>query len=255
MTNKNITYVLKWSDTIDDKFIEDFLSVENSVLGGFTQHTLEQKIIHNIYGLSLITIAYLDEEPIGVDAMIRNDVGEQTCFETIDTCVLEKSRGVGVFSSITKKEVEEIKRVYPEAYIYGFPNANSYPGYVKMKWTVQNRLYPTIFLCPFLYNLNNQYIIDLEYGKWLNKSSQEFFYFKRGRNYYLIKQGRKHILMIGRIESKAALLFKRKKHPGMIKYFCGRKSFFNNNNYNGSIVTSQKIPLEIPYWKCDTFLN
>lgn len=256
MKNKNITYVLRWSDDIDDKFIEDFLSVENSVFGGFASHMVKRKIIHNIYGLSLVTIAYLGVEPIGADAMIRNDVGGQICFETIDTCVLENYRGMGVFSTITKKEIEEIKRVFPKAFIYGFPNANSYPGYVKMNWKVQHRLYPTLFLFPFLYNKDNPALIDLKYGIWLKSSSQEFYYFKHGRNYYLIKQGRKHFQIIGRIEPDAALLFKRKKHPILIKCFSKRNTFFNNNNkYNGSIVTYGKIPFDIPYWKCDTFLN
>lgn len=256
MGNDKITYILKWSDKIDDDFLEDFLSVENSVFGGFVIDTLKQKIIHNIYGLSLAAIAYLDEEPIGVDAMIRNDVGGQVCFETIDTCVLEKCRGRGVFSSITKKEIEEIKNKYPDACIYGFPNANSYPGYVKMKWIVQCHMYPTIFLFPFIYNIKERQLIDYEYCKWISNSSQKFYYCKSWKNYYLIKQGKKHFQIIGRIEPKATRLFERKKHPGIIKYFSKRKAFlYSNNMYTGSIITYKKVPFKIPYWKCDTFLN
>lgn len=255
MGNTAIKYILKWSNEIDDIFLDDFLNVENAVFGGFSKQIFEQKIINNIYGLSLLTIAYLGEEPIGADTMIRNDFRGQICFETIDTCVLEKCRGMGVFSTITKKEVEEIMGVYPEAYIYGFPNANSFPGYVKMKWFVQHQLYPSFFISPFLYNRDNPEFIDFEYGEWLSRSSQKFYSFKCGRNYYLIRQGRKYFQMIGRIELKTALLFERKKYPGIIKCLSRRGMFLRNKKYHGSIITYKRASIVIPYWKCDTFLN
>lgn len=255
MDNNGITYILKWSNIIDDKFLEDFLSVLNAVFGGFNKQTLQRKITNNVYGSSLLSIAYCGNVPIGVDAMIRNDIKGRICFETIDTCVLENYRGLGVFSTITKREVKEIIDVYPEACIYGFPNANSYPGYIKMKWVVQCELFPTLFLPPF-FNKNNPDTIDLTYGKWLSNSDQKFYCFKWGRNHYLIKQGRKYYQLIGRIDSDAALIFEREKHPGMIKCFSKSKPFFiNNKGYYGSIVTYEKVPFEIPYWKCDTFLN
>ena len=255
MGNTAIKYILKWSNEIDDIFLDDFLNVENAVFGGFSKQIFEQKIINNIYGLSLLTIAYLGEEPIGADAMIRNDFRGQICFETIDTCVLEKCRGMGVFSTITKKEVEEIMGVYPEAYIYGFPNANSFPGYVKMKWFVQHQLYPSFFISPFLYNRDNPEFIDFEYGEWLSRSSQKFYSFKCGRKYYLIKQGKRCFQMIGRIEPAAALLFERKSCPGLIKYFIKRHSLLDNNKYQGSIITYGKPQFDIPYWKHDAFLG
>lgn len=146
MNNDGIEYVLRWTEEIDDSFFEDFLSVENAVLGGFSKQILQHKFVNNIYGSSLITIAYLDGEPIGADAMMRNDVFGRIAFETIDTCVTEKCRGKGVFSTITKKEVAEVLAKYPDTIIYGFQNGNSFPGYVKMGWNVQCKLYPAPLL-------------------------------------------------------------------------------------------------------------
>ena len=255
MENNEITYVLKWSDQMDDKFLEDFLYIENAVFGGFTKQIIERKLINNIYGSSLLTVAYLDSEPIGADAMMRNDVWGHIGFETIDTCVSEKCRGKGVFSTITKKEVAEIRDKYSDAIIYGFPNGNSFPGYVKMGWNIQCRLYPTLFLFPFIFDKENPTSIDVEYAKWLSGSSSRFYHIKIGKKYYLIKEGRKHFQMIGKIEPEAALLFERKKHPGLIRWRSRKKRFFNDNGYHGSIITYGDAPFSIPYWKYDTLLN
>lgn len=255
MENNEVTYVLKWSDQIDERFLEDFLAIENAVFGGFTKHIVERKIINNIYGSSLVAIAYLDDEPIGADAMMRNDVNGHVAFETIDTCVSERCRGKGVFSNITKKEVAEIEVNYPDAIIYGFPNGNSFPGYVKMGWNVQCRLYPAPFLLPSLYDRENSSLIDAEYAKWLAGSSSKFCHIKIGTKYYLIKRGQKHFQMVGRIEPEAAMLFERERHPGLIKYRSSKKQVYNKNDYQGSIITYGKIAFDIPYWKSDPFLN
>ena len=49
MGNTAIKYILKWSNEIDDIFLDDFLNVENAVFGGFSKQIFEQKIINNIY--------------------------------------------------------------------------------------------------------------------------------------------------------------------------------------------------------------
>jgi hypothetical protein len=251
MENDEITYVLKWIDKIDGKSIEDFLFVENAVFGGFTRELFERKYIKNIYGPSLIIIAYLNGKPVAADAMIRNDING-VAYQSADTCVLEDCRGKGVFSQMKKREIEAIGDNYA---FYGFPNGNSFSGFIKMGWDVQCRLYPTVFIFPFLYDLENQKLIDYEYAKWLSESCKKYYYFKCGRKYYLIKHGQKHYQMIGRIVPNAALLFERKKHPGIIKCYSQRKSFFNKSKYQGSIITYGQIPFDIPYWKCDTFLG
>lgn len=251
----DIQYTLKWSDQINDGLLEDILKIENAVFGGFSIQLLKRKIESNIYGSSLITIAYQNEEPIGADIMLRNDILGHVGFESIDTCVSEKCRGKGVFISMTTKEVAEIKKKYPNAVIYGFPNGNSFPGYIKMGWTIQCRFIPAPFLSPFIYNKENPNLIDLEYAKWLKMSDHKFYYTKIGRKLYLIKKGTKHFQMVGRLEPAATSLFERDKHPGIIKCFIKRHSFFHNKKYQGSIITYGKTPFDIPYWKHDAFIG
>lgn len=255
MENNEVKYVLKWTDQIDDKFIDDFLYVEKMVFGGFTKEIVKRKVMENPYGQSLVTVAYLNDEPIGADAMMRNDVNGLVAFESIDTCVSEKCRGKGVFSTITKKEIDEIKSKYNNAIIYGFPNGNSFPGYVKMGWAIQCRLYPAPFLFPSMYDKEHPTFIDVDYAKWLTNSERKFYYIKIARKYYLILQGQKHFQMVGRIEPEVVKLFERKKHPGIIRYRSKRKRFYNNNGYHGSIIRYGDIKFDIPYWKFDTLLN
>lgn len=251
MENNEIVYVLKWSNQVDEQFVKDFLWVESAVFGGFDQKLFDNKYLNNIYGPSLITIAYLNGKPVAADSMIRNDF-HGIAYQSADTCVLEECRGKGVFSQMKKKEIEIIGVNQP---IFGFPNGNSFPGFVKMGWDVQCRLYPSPFLFPFLYNKEHPEVIDIDYAKWLQKSRLHFYHIKIGRNYYLIKQGQKHFQMVGRIEPEAALLFERKKHYGIIRYDSKRKRFFNNNHYQGSIITHGKPSFEIPCWKIDTLIN
>ena len=99
------------------------------------------------------------------------------------------------------------------------------------------------------------FFIDVEYAKWLNNASHKYYYIKIGKKYYLVLQGRKHYQMIGRIEPEAALLFERKKYPGLIRCQSLKKRFFHGNGYYGSIITYGKTQFVIPYWKCDTFVN
>lgn len=251
MESNEVIYVLRWSDQIDKRFLEDFLYVENAVFGGFSKKLFENKYLNNIYGPSLITVAYLNGKPVAADSMIRNDFNG-IAYQSADTCVLEDCRGKGVFTQMKKREIEIIGE---NTTIFGFPNGNSFPGFVKMGWVIQCKLYPTPFLFPYLYDKENPILIDVEYAKWLNNASHKYYYIKIGKKYYLVLQGRKHYQMIGRIEPEAALLFERKKYPGLIRCQSLKKRFFHGNGYYGSIITYGKTPFVIPYWKCDTFVN
>lgn len=253
--NNNVEYVLRWTDQIDEQFIDDFLEIENAVFGGFSRELFDRKYMANIYGPSLLTIAYLDNEPIGADVMVRNDIYGRIAFETSDTCVSEKCRGKGVFRTITEKEVDEIISKYDNPIIYGFPNGNSYPGYVKMGWTVLRKFYPMFFLFPFLYNREYPQKIDIEYAKWLSVSSCKFYYFKKCGKYYLASRGRKYYQMVGGIEPDAAILFERKRCFGIVRYQSSRKRFFHKDKYHGSLICYGISSLDIPYWKIDTLLN
>lgn len=251
MKSDDIKYVLKWTNQIDDKFIEDFLEVENSVFGGFSRELFDHKYLANIYGPSLIAIAYLNDNPIAADSMIRNDV-DGISFQSGDTCVLDVCRGMGIFTKMKMKEIEMLGR---DVMIYGFPNANSYPGFVKMGWTVLCKYYPSIFMLPSLYDCENPKKIDVEYAKWLKRSSKKFYYVKFWKKYYLVMQGNRHYQMVGGIEPEVALLFEKKKHLGIIRCQTKKKRFYHKEKYHGSLICYGMTSNDIPYWKIDTLLN
>lgn len=251
MKSDDIEYVLKWTNQIDDKFIEDFLEVENSVFGGFSRELFDHKYLANIYGPSLIAIAYLDNKPIAACSAIRNDVNTIS-YQLCEVCVVDLCRGVGVFSQLI---VKILAIIGDDIVVYGFPNANSYPGFVKMGWTVLCKYYPSIFMLPSLYDCENPLKIDFEYAKWLKKSSKKFYYVKFWKKYYLVMQGNRHYQMVGGIGPEAALLFEKKKHFGIIRCQTKKKRFFHKDKYHGSLICYGMLSNDIPYWKIDTLLN
>ena len=57
----NIVYDCRWSDEVDDSFIEDFIATENAVFhGNYTTEQFKRKYIDNIYGKSVVEVVYLD---------------------------------------------------------------------------------------------------------------------------------------------------------------------------------------------------
>ncbi|MBQ0024586.1 MAG: hypothetical protein KBT00_02525 [Bacteroidales bacterium] len=253
MATDSVDYVFKWANEADEKFIEDLLLVERTVFGGFDYELIKRKHIDNIYGPSLLAVAYLNGKPVGVDTMMRNDLFGRKAYETCDTCVLEECRGKGVFSTITKKEIEIIG---PDIPIYGFPNHNSFPGYVKMGWDVRYKIYPAIFFSARRYNKEFPQIIDVEYAKWLSHASSDFRHMKIGNNYYLVTlTRRKHAKVVGRLGKETSCIFPRISRWRIINYSSRNKRFYNKDKYHGSLITYDKNAIDIPQWKSDGFIN
>ena len=50
---------------MDDQFIKDWTYVERSVFGKFSDDYINRKYFENIYGDSLLLVAYLDGKAIG----------------------------------------------------------------------------------------------------------------------------------------------------------------------------------------------
>lgn len=78
-----------WSEKITPQEKSDFRYVENEVFGDFcTEEFFKAKYEDNIYGSSVIVIAYLDGRHVGADALWRNDMGKTKAYQSADTCVL-----------------------------------------------------------------------------------------------------------------------------------------------------------------------
>lgn len=221
---------------------KDFMDLANAVFGMFvTDDYYKSKFMDNIYGPSLVTVAYVDGHPAGADVMWRNDLAGEKAYQTVDTCVLERYRGMGLFRKITNYELGLLGS---ETFVYGFPNVNSYPGYVKMGWQVQ-RLFKT--LC----RPSQGEPLPSDYAAWWLKTQPGIRHLHKNGNYYLIRKNDKTPVatLIGQVDAQTAQLFPEMRGTWLLKHFQTKPSIYNKN---------KSIPLvcngpnkEIPYWKID----
>lgn len=231
-----------WTDVPSSQLKNDFISIANKVFGTFvTEAYYNAKFVDNIYGPSLVTVAYVDGVAAGADVMWRNDLESQKAYQTVDTCVLEQFRGMGLFKEMTFRELELLGK---ETLAYGFPNVNSYPGYVKMGWYVEC-LHKT-----FRLSIKNADIED-GYAAWWLKAQQGITHIRKNGKYYLIREKKKNPVatFLGRVEETTARLFPVSEGACLFKCFESKSSIYNKNK-SIPLVCNQ-IGLKIPYWKID----
>lgn len=235
-----------WTDAPSTQLKEDFIRLANTVFGAFiTEAYFKVKFDENIYGPSLISLAYIDGQPVGADVMWRNDVGGLKAYQTVDTCVLEPFRGMGLFKKITQWELELLGE---DTLVYGFPNVNSYPGYVKMGWQVK-QLYKTLVLSNW--GVAPSDTLESAYVKWWLKAQSGISHVFRKGSYYIIRKKKNNPLavLIGQVDETTARLFPKTEGVCLFKRFETKPSRYNKNK---SIpLVSNKIGMIIPYWKID----
>lgn len=244
-----IFYDCRWSDSLDDQFIEDFIATENSVFkGNYTKELFLKKYVNNIYGRSVVEVVYIDKKPVAARGLWRNDILGRPSYQPGDTCVTEACRGKGIFSEMTKKSLEFLNK---DDIIYNFPNQNSYPGYIKMGWK-NIGVYGLVF-----FRNNKTYLkehpikMDGDYAKWWLEKQEGIFYFKKGREYYLARKIRRGwYRLIACVEKEVAQLFV-KKFVGICLYRSERKTFYNKNLGQPLHVVSKNDVDKVPLWKMD----
>lgn len=241
MTGK-IHFECCWTDQPVPKLKQDFMVLANTVFGNFvTDHYYNAKFVDNIYGPSLITVAYVDGVAAGTDVMWRNDLDSVKAFQTVDTCVLEQFRGMGLFKNMTYFELELLGKDMP---VYGFPNVNSYPGYVKMGWQVEH-LYKTVCLSP-----DNADVEDGYAAWWLKAQNGISHMIKRGRCYLVRKhESKPTATLIGRVSETTARLFPKMEGHCLLKRFESKSSIYNKTKSIPLVCNQQWM--KIPYWKID----
>ena len=242
MIEKEIHFESNKSDTISLALKEDFMHLANMVFGPFvTEEYYKAKFLDNIYGPSLVTVVYVDGCPAGTDVMWRNDLNGEKAYQTVDTCVLEEFRGMGLFKKMTCYELDLLGK---ETLVYGFPNVNSYPGYVKMGWQVQ-RLYKTLCCSKDMDE------IPSDYASWWMKTQSGIHHLRKKGNYYLIRKNNNKPVatLIGRVDEQTAASFPEAQGVWLLKHFQTKPSIYNKNK---SIpLVCNKPNKEIPYWKID----
>lgn len=244
---KDLVITTCWSDEIAQKTRDDFLKVENEVFDGFlTDFLFNQKYINNIFGPSVLVVAYHNGIPVGADALWRNDVDGQIAYQSADTCVLGSYRGKGIFSKMVEAKVSFVQS---DVLIYGFPNAQSFPGFVKLGWSVV-KLYKAIAL--FVPPKGVAYIDDA-YAKWWLRLQSGITYMKRRGRYYLVrkKTGKPFGIIIGRVERSTALLFPKKSDVIAMEFFSPKPSFYNKGENIPVIYAKRPNETVVPYWKID----
>lgn len=234
-----------WTDAPSEQLKNDFIFLANEVFGAFvTKDYYQAKFEDNVYGPSLITIAYVDGQPAGADVMWRNDLWGSKAFQTVDTCVLEQHRGMGLFKKMTRWELELLG---DHTLVYGFPNANSFPGYVKMGWRV-SRLHKIPAL--LWKNKARQDFIESAYAAWWLKKPGIVSLRKNGKC-YLIRKKKNHSLatLLGQVDEATGARFPLSESACVLCSFETKSSIYNKNKFIPLVCNQPKM--EIPYWKID----
>lgn len=230
-----------WTDAPSTQLKQDFICLANTVFGPYvTEDYFKTKFENDIYGPSLLTVVYVDGQAAGADMMWRNDLGGVRAYQTVDTCVLKQFRGMGLFWRITHCEMEQLGK---DTLVYGFPNAKSYPCYVKMGWH-EKPLYKTLCLPLHAETIEN------EYASWWIKAQQGIGHIQKLGKYYLIRKKEESAVatLLGCVDENTARLFPRSEGVCLFKRLKTKSSIYNKNK-SIPLVCNQKW--KIPYWKID----
>lgn len=241
---------LFWTDNITKKAIKDFIKVQNEVFNAdFNENKFYKKYIKNIYGPSIIVLAYKGGICVGARAFWRNDINDLKAYQPCDTAVLSEYRGHGIFREMT---CEALKIIDGDTLIYNFPNDNSYPGYLKMGWKLYNKKKYKLYN-PFKdYNLVDK--IEKKYLKWvldgLDLDFNKSLYYTRIMNsYYLIKRRKGNLyVIIGEIDEESTFYLSKAKFPICLIYS-------DQGHFGRGLVTvtrNLKREIYIPIYKIDT---
>ena len=64
MIMDNVHYDIRWSDRLDERFIDDYIALQNEIFNVGSRDEFDRQFINNIYGRSVLVVVYADGEPI-----------------------------------------------------------------------------------------------------------------------------------------------------------------------------------------------
>lgn len=249
--NKGIYYDCRWSNELDGNFIKNYIHLQDSVFhNAYKKKLFEKKFLKNIYGPSVIVVAYKGDKPVGARTLWRNDIAGRVAYQPGDVCVLEEFRGLGIFTQMTQKAFAMLER---DSLIYTFPNANSFPAHLKMGNKLLSSYYPRLFSYK-RYKKEHTLELDKAYFNWWLSSSDKIKYIKRHGVFYLVlPYGLPLMYMVlGEVEESVALNFKRSSF-GVYFYRSTVKTFYNKRKRPIHIVCKDDDDVKyIPTWKVDS---
>lgn len=245
---ENIVYDIRWSDQLDEKFIKDFLYVQQEVFHCGSREDFKHQFEDNIYGTSIVVVVYLDGNPVAARGLWRNDLEGKEAYQPGSTCVLPICRGKGIFKEMT---MQAIAKLPDTAYIYNFPNPNSFPGYMKMGWKLLHDYRLSAYLSYKAYNKEHPVKADSNYVDWWFVG-KKLRYVKRGGHYFLVQKDHRPFCwrILAEVEKESALKFP-KMSPGVL-FYKSTKTTWLNKRLGASHVVYRGCDLEyIPTWKID----
>ena len=246
-------YDCRWSSDIDSVFFNNFINTFNAIFNKCLDYSyFENKYLNNRYGESVLVIAYCNKCPVAVDALWRNDVNGQMSFQSVDTGVLPLYRGHGIFYGMVREKISKLK---DGALVYGFPNNNSYKGFLNIGWNLQKEYWQRILFNPNAIDNNVQYpYIDEEYFKWwLNKNSANYAYVKYfGRLFIVAKRYRFPIYtIVGRCNNWVSNYLPKVRGIYMLCYKSDKKCIYSGLFTVTRVITLNNPNKMVPLWKLD----
>ena len=246
----NFIFDCRWSNNIDQHFINDFLFVQKIVFNSGSLKEFKKQFVENIYGVSIIIVVYIYNSPIAARAVWRNDVNGKVAYQMGAVCVLPDYRGRGLFLEMTLRALRMLPN---DALVYSFPNNNSFPGHRKIGWDVIREYRQRLFISYRQYVKEHPTKMDYEYASWWVKG-RDFLSVKLHEHYFLIKKDKRAMCfrIVAEINEKIASWFPYVKY-GFFFYKSEKKTWYNNNLPSSHLVC-RNASLQgeiIPLWKID----
>lgn len=250
MDNNQVEYRAVKSDAFDNAFLEDYLIVLNNAFHSNQTNTFfDRKYLENIYGPSILVVAYYNNTPVGADALWRNDIDGHLAYQSADTCVREGYRGLGIFRGLV---AHKLALVEDNAIVYGFPNANSTPGFIKMGWTLIAEYRTCLFNGVKSFEEETPMVIDFDYAKyWFGRKNRYKVMRVSGKDYLVAKRSRLPLyLIIGQLAKEAIPLFERVSSFKVLLYKAKKIKWYNKQQVPTRVITYNS-DVAVPVWKMD----
>ena len=243
-----IQYDCRWTTSLDERFVEDYLYVQKEVFGVGLREEFRRQFEENIYGPSVVVVVYLEGSPVASRALWRNDIEGQEAYQPGATCVMPICRGKGIFTEMTQKSIAMLP---PSAIIYNFPNDNSYPGYIKMGWTLLHDYKLRIMWSVKSYTIEHPIKVDSMYFDWWLKG-KKLSYCRYRNHYFLIKKDtRKYCYRVIAETDRIIAEQCPRIRFGLLFYKSENSTWYNRRLKSSHVVVRGSEVSYIPTWKID----
>lgn len=241
------------TDVEKDDFI-DFSSKEFHV--NFNSKWFNWKYLENIYGDSLIILAYDENKLVGIRSFWRNDVDGVLSYQACDTRVAEEYEDKGILEKMNELALENIG----PGFIYNYPEESELSRDLKLGWEENKYYYLEFVLNKSRLKNKTKYISD-DYLLWKFGESpmrKYFYYENRGENYLLYKRSDSIYYTFGRFNSEYTSCFTKAKPKILFNYTEEKTTLYKMIKNRGTILSFEKddqnySEVDIPIYKGDFF--